>query len=342
MNKTNIQKNIYYDASGQVQTISFGRDINSILGDILGDDFRAYRKQWDRATNFELVTGYPTYVTFEMNCSCNLKCRMCLFGVPRSKWYAVPAKREFPVEKAKEIIREGVPLGLRSIGVSYWGEPLLKKGIIEFCRWAREHGIVDIIFVTNATLLTKKISEAILDSGITRLRFSLDAVSKKLYEKIRVGAKYEITHNNIFEFLRLKKERGCLLPVTSANFVLMEMNEHEVNDFVAFWGKKVDYVVIQQLVNYPLITAPKAKSRVIVKKFRCSQPFQRLAIRADGMVVPCCNGFGEKIALGNVFRESIKKMWHSKKENYLRRIHKRGEYYKDPVCLECASASTVS
>jgi radical SAM protein with 4Fe4S-binding SPASM domain len=336
-----MQIKIRCDTTEQAQTISFGKDINVHLGDILGSDFRKYRKYWEQATNFKLMTDYPIHIDFEMNFYCNLRCLMCIFGTPKLERYYRPKQYDFPLEKAKEIIREGVPFGLRSIGVSYFGEPLLKKGILEFCSWARDNGILDVIFVTNATLMTSKISEAILNSGITRLRFSLDALSKRLYKKIRRGAKYEDTYNNIFEFLRLKKEKGCLLPVTSANFVLMKMNEHEMDDFIAFWKEKVDYIVIQQLGNLNPEKELRAKRGVVAKNFRCPQPFQRLVIRADGRVLPCCYGFGEKATLGNVFKGGIKRMWKSEQEANLRRIHKRGEYYKNPICLECASSCTV-
>lgn len=336
-----MQRKIRQDATEQVQTISFGKDINAFLGDILGSDFREYRRCWKEATNFQLITDYPIHIDFELNHFCNLRCIMCIFGIPKSKRVYEPKQNDFPLEKAKEIIKEGVALGLRSIGVAYYGEPLLKSGILEFCNWARDNGILDIIFVTNATLLTSKISQAILDSGITRLRFSLDAVSKDIYEKIRVGAKYEDTYSNIFEFLQQKKEKRCLLPVTSANFVLMKMNEHELDDFMAFWEGKVDYVVIQQLVNFNFNITNKATCGVVAKRFRCPQIFQRLIIRADGTVVPCCSGFGEKMPLGNVFTDSIKSIWKSKQEAKLREIHKKGEYYKNAICLECASSSTA-
>ncbi|MFC1577315.1 radical SAM/SPASM domain-containing protein [Candidatus Omnitrophota bacterium] len=337
-----MKKKARIDATEQVCTVSFGEDINVFLGNILGKDFQKYRRCWEKATDFKLMTDYPIHIDFEMNYSCNLRCPMCVFGLPRSKRPYEPKQHIFSLEKAKEIIREGVPLGLRSICAGYYGEPLLRKGIIEFCNWAGKNGILDIIFVTNATLMTKEVSRAILDSKITRLRFSLDAVSKELYEKIRVGADYEDTYGNILEFLRLKKEKKLPLPVTSVNFVLMKTNEHELDDFKAFWKDKVDYVVIQQLVNINPDKTSKAERRRIARRFRCPQPFQRVEIRADGLVIPCCSGFGEKMPLGNVFKDSIKNMWKSYQEEHLREIHKKGEYFKDPICLKCASVSTAT
>ena len=61
---------------------------------------------------------------------------------------------------------------------------------------------------TNGTLLPEERSRKFLKSGITRLRFSLDAATKETYEKVRLGGKYDVTMRNIENFLRIKKEEN--------------------------------------------------------------------------------------------------------------------------------------
>ena len=47
---------------------------------------------------------------------------------------------------------------------------------------------MDIMLNCNGSAITKKKAKQILDSGLTRMRFSLDAFSQETYEKVRVGS----------------------------------------------------------------------------------------------------------------------------------------------------------
>ena len=62
----------------------------------------------------------------------------------------------------------------------------------------------------------------ILEAGLTRLRFSLDAATKETFEKIRIGADYESVMKNIERFVELRNKGGYKLPVIGVNFVKMK------------------------------------------------------------------------------------------------------------------------
>ena len=55
---------------------------------------------------------------------------------------------------------------------------------------------MDIMINSNATLLSEERSRKMLGTGLTRLRFSLDAATKETFEKIRIGAKYDSVMKN--------------------------------------------------------------------------------------------------------------------------------------------------
>ncbi len=77
---------------------------------------------------------------------------------------------------------------VRHVVLSCGDEPLVSKhlpGILEYL--AREHPEVTIEFCTNAMLLRAPIRNLIMRTGVARLLFSIDAVSKPLLESIRVG-----------------------------------------------------------------------------------------------------------------------------------------------------------
>jgi len=64
-----------------------------------------------------------------------------------------------------------------SIGMNHANEPLLDKDLIERVNYATKRGIMDIHMNTNAMLLTEEMSKKLLDTGLTRLCFSVDALT---------------------------------------------------------------------------------------------------------------------------------------------------------------------
>ena len=84
----------------------------------------------------------------------------------------------------------------------------------------------------NGSALTKKRAQQILDSGLTRLRFSLDAFNNETYSKVRVGSiSLDRVKRNIFNFLELKEKGGYKLPIVGVSFCVLKQNENEVDDF---------------------------------------------------------------------------------------------------------------
>lgn len=323
-----------------------GRDPFDVLCDIHGDKFRDYRKTWGKVSNLELLTGFPLNLDFELNDTCNLRCEMCPYVIENPE-----AKKTtfFPYEKFKEIILEGVPKGLRAVNLNFLNEPLMRKDIPQFVRFAHENGVVDISFNSNASFLSGKMQDELLDSGMTRLQLSIDAFSAETYEKVRTGGDYQQVMDNILEFLEKKAARKVGTMLVAVTFIRMAVNEHELVPFVNFWKEKVDYIILREYVNpYSQfyentdrrkdLTAPQ---RHIIKDFRCNKPWQRMAIRADGTILPCCTTFGVSIPMGNVFKESLESVWTSPPMEELRQIHKNGEYQKNSICRECAISSMV-
>ena len=65
-----MEKNNFYTTDGKVQHLSTDQDINAKLTEIIGKKFSDYRKVWDRANNFEIVTDFPLFLHVELNQTC--------------------------------------------------------------------------------------------------------------------------------------------------------------------------------------------------------------------------------------------------------------------------------
>ena len=190
--------------------------------------------------------------------------------------------------------------------------------------------------------MTKEKADMILNSGLTRIHFSLDAITEATYKIVRVGGNFDVAIKNILYFLERKKELKKALPVTRVSFVKMKVNEHELDEFIRFWQDKVDYIAIQEFNNpFPKEESYKdfiAASRDENFDFRCTQPWIRMVILSDGSVMPCCLlGYSKLLTTGDARAESIYELWNAPRMKALRKIHKDGQYWKNPVCQMCAS-----
>lgn len=309
-----------------------------VLTDIKGPAFRKYRDEWDRANAFALETDFPLFLHIEPNYTCNFRCPMCTQGNPELKAKFGYEEQLTSVDIAL-ILEQGKANGCPSVSFQGDNEPFLIKALPDWFAMARDAGFLDIMVNTNGSVMTPNLAQRILDSGLTRIRFSLDAVTPETYAKIRIGGDFNKVIGNIEFFLKARAERGALLPRVGVNFVKMAVNAHELESFAAHWNDKVDFIVVQDFMS-PDIEGDYAKldiaDRVPVEDFRCNQPWQRLYIRGNGDVTACCAMFNPYLKLGNIRSGDLKSLWHSDKARELRQLHKEGRYRENPICLQCS------
>ena len=335
-------KNKIYTTDEKVRWFTTEDDINSKLASIIGKKFEKYRERWDAMNRFELETEFPLFLQLETNQICNLKCPSCPIGQDDGDQKYISSEK-MDWDMYKKIILEGEKYECPSLEPQGTNEPFLDQNLEDYIKFAADHGFMDIMLNTNGTLLPEERSRKLLKSGITRFRFSLDAATKETYEKVRLGGKYDVTMRNIENFLRIKKEENYQLPVVGVNFCKTKFNEHEEELFINTWQDKVDFIVIQDfqppdlIKNYSEFLSSSSVFREKIQKsgFNCQQPWQRVLIRSNGEVCPCCAFFSEEMSLGNVKEHSIHELWNSKEMRELRQIHKQGDYQENPWCKKC-------
>ena len=326
------------DASKHTEQLSYKTDIIEILAKNIGSQFLEYRERFDRAVNFQEELSFPIHIDFETIFGCNLRCIMCTHA-HRNLFPSRQRLMEYSL--FTKIIDEGAQRGLSSIGLDQEGDPLLVNNLADFINYAKRKGILDIIINTNALLLDRDKTEELLNSGLTRIHFSLDAMNENTYDKIRIGSDFKRVVENILYFCKRKEELKKELPITRVSFVKMKYNEREIESFIDFWTPYADAVAIQEYNNpfpeYSELNKLYANSRVKNDSFRCTQPWFRIVVLSDGAVLPCCLlGMSLKMAIGNAYNETICNLWNSNTMSQLRQIHKDGKYYQHEICRICA------
>jgi radical SAM protein with 4Fe4S-binding SPASM domain len=180
-----------------------------------------------------LIPPLPREAQLEVTGACNLRCRMCLVR------YRPPLGRataSLPFERFAAIV-DALP-GLERLTLQGLGEPLLAPDLVRMVAYAAARG-VDVGFNTNATLLTRRMAERLVDAGLGWLHVSLDGASPGTYEGIRDGARFDRLARRVRGLGEVVRARGGERPVLGLVFVAMRRNVAELPDVVrlaAAWG----------------------------------------------------------------------------------------------------------
>tara|TARA_Y100000310_G_scaffold344488_1_gene457522 strand:+ start:4310 stop:5386 length:1077 start_codon:yes stop_codon:yes gene_type:complete len=337
-----MKKSHIYTTDKKVMMYSTESNVNNKLASILGQEFVEYRQKWDAVNRFELETNFPLYLQIELNQICNLRCPTCSITVPEAKMkYVTQEKMDWKLYE--KIILEGEKYNCPSLNPQGVNEPLLIDNMEDYIKFASRHGFIDIMMNTNATLLSEERSQKLLDSGITRLRFSLDAATKETYEKTRVGGNYEKVMENIERFITMRNNGEYELPLVGVNFCKTSLNEHEEELFIEKWHETADFISIQEFIppetenDYSDFFPKNSEFRndMLINGFKCDQPWNRLYVHSNGQVCPCCAFFNSELEVGNISEDSLYNFWNSESMKNMRALQKNGEFWKNSWCKKC-------
>ena len=299
---------------------------NKIAEEGKSEKYKIYRKKWHENPKKYIIEDFPLFLDIDITDICNLRCPFCL----RISNPEVIKNEKMSFEMFKKIIDEGSKNGLYGVKLNIIGEPLIHEKVDDFVSYAKKKGLVDVYFNTNATLLDKEIGKKLINSKLDRLSISFEGFTKDVYEKNRVGSKFEKVLSNIKNFKNLRGEMGVDYPKIRIQTVLLPELQAIIQDYKNFWLEIVDEIGF--LDYQPRV---EEKNDVIIGDWACPQLWQRMGILVDGTIIPCNHDEKALSKLGNIKNTSIKEAWHSDKLNKLRKLHENSEAHKGNSCRYC-------
>jgi MoaA/NifB/PqqE/SkfB family radical SAM enzyme len=162
-------------------------------------------------------------------------------------------------------------------------EPLMSPNFVEYVNIIGSYNIPFVSLVTNGQLLSKEISECLINNKVNEVIVSVDGVNPNTYESIRKGGKYERLMQNLSVLKELKDKIGVNNPEIRFNFTAMRKNIGELNDLVEIakdfnvntirvrymgdWGGAIDFesesLGVDEYYNFVKEAKSKAKFRNI-------------------------------------------------------------------------------
>ena len=269
-------------------------------------EFLSYRKRWSENPERDIVDRFPIHLDIESTSACNLRCPMCFQARAETR----PEYGMMSMELFRRIIDEGTRKGLASIKLQYRGEPLMSSSIEEMVAYARNKGVVEVMFNTNATLLDEERARKLVQAGLDRIICSIDGHTPEVYNAIRVfphgPGEFDTVLKNIRGLRRIRDELGSETPFIRVQMVDMPENRNYVQEYTKFWLENgADAVAVDEHMDYFSEFVELSRSREEAEKkvrvypeFRCEQPWQRLFVLYSGKVTMCCGDHYHHFPLG--------------------------------------------
>lgn len=270
---------------------------------------------------------------------CNLKCTICYLQNTKLK----REKHRMFFGEFKKIV-DDIQSHCIYISLFYAGESLLNRDVYDMVEYSNRNNIITSIS-TNAMLMNEESCRNLITSGLDRLIISFDGATKKSYEKIRKGAKWETVINNIKTMIRLRKELKSKKPFVSLQMVVTKDNEYEIELFKKLADDlNVDEAYAKSLYTYPtgsdkffkkivkLNPSKKYRRKVISMRENCTALWRPL-VTCSGDVYPCCYDEDSRYPMGNTNEDSFWNIWWSEKYQNFR--NDKEKFTKSPMCSKC-------
>lgn len=236
-------------------------------------------------------------------------------------------KVDMPYEHFVDLVLEAKELGAGLISLFGYGEPLLDKTIVDKIRFCTDQGLESFI-TTNASMLDTDTSNELVKAGLSRIRFSVHAMTNKSYNAVHVGLSGATAFRNIFNFIAISRKR-CKIYVTCIPF-----HDETVEQFRYFWEKSVDFMEVWRPHNWA--GGREYRQSIGAERTMCKRAFTGpIQILADGKMVVCCFDYNGRLVVGDTYDQSMMDilLWSSRLKD-LRRRHEQNDL-AGLICDSC-------
>ncbi len=172
----------------------------------------------------KLVDAYGRkidYLRISITDHCNLKCYYC---TPFSGRDHLSRTQILSYEEMLKVAKAAAHCGITKIRIT-GGEPLVRKGVVEFCRMLSEiDGLKSLALTTNGIYL-EEMAEPLFDAGVRRINISLDTLRPERFEKITGYNRLP----RVLAGIRRAEQIG-MQPIKINTVVMRGINDDEIED----------------------------------------------------------------------------------------------------------------
>lgn len=300
------------------------------------------------ATEDMAAIPFPMGVQLQTVNACQAACRMCPYPIYKSVF---PAGRMDPALFEKVVGEIASRPEMKAFVPMLQNEPFLDPHIFDKVKAFKEKsgGRIQVELVTNGAFLDDRNISRIRESGLDVLDISLDALSREVYGRIRVGLDYDRVLAGVERVIAAK------LPGTRifVRLIRLKDNMAEVDAFARNWesqgvpvfiytannrtGALEEFNATMRVDEGELSRGHKA-GRWLFKQWmgHCPIPFSTANILHNGDVLMCVHDWARKEVIGNVKDRTLAELWNGPRMRELRGYISKRQYGKSPACKDCS------
>ncbi len=300
------------------------------------------KERFGKVFNFCENPPMPGSLNIELNNTCNQSCIFCPYHGKYSSYKIPPAV--IPYDMVIKILNQAKKyhIGEKEIGFYLAGEAFLYKDLANVIKYAKNLGYEYIFLTTNGALATPENMESVIDSGISSIRFSINAVDREMYKEIHGKDDFDAVVENIKWVSKYIKHNDLKI-VTSISCVITKKTLEIKKKIKEMFTSYVDDIIFipvlldrltceKSFVNeYSVIDNSKLE---IDKDFVCPLLFDTMYINANLQILPCCESYN--CVLYDLKEDlNLKSAWNSKEYKKYRGIFLYGESDNNTICERC-------
>lgn len=248
----------------------------------------------------------PIYVQLQLHNQCNLSCPICPYSSNEN------TNKSLKQEDYNIILNE----------LSNWkheftlclmlqNEPLLDNQLSEKISLARNklNKNVKISLVTNGSLLTKKLINALFDNGLDTMIISCNSDKISFFNDKK---KEKVDIDDFINNLDINRVKGKVV----FNTTIYKDNLEKIPRILKTIGKYKSHLAIAS------DRIKEVKDKYLISNINyhntCLRPFYSISILSNLDVITCCHDWKHKYVLGNIKNQCIADLWKSERYNKLR------------------------
>ncbi len=259
---------------------------------------------------------FPKAIEIQTTSACNAACIICPHFVVSKRLPNGYMKNEL-FEKIIENIGDKKTLLIPYLN----SEPFLDPKFIDrLSSISSKCPNIDVEISTNVSLVDKQKRRELYGLKISELRLSVFGFTPRTYKIMMPGLSWDETKQNLEGIVTDSIFRegigsiGIVMidspEVTEDDFALAQEYCRRNNIKFNFWG------FLDRSRN-----VPNHSNKVYhhnIKGCEQNRPIERMHIGLDGRVILCCQDWTQEYVLGNISKQTIEEVWHSKVYNDVR------------------------
>lgn len=279
------------------------------------------------------IVNFPPRVSIELTNRCNSACKMC----PRNAM--TRDVQDMDITLFERLLSEIHLVGTNSVYLYRLGESLLHPQFPLAMQLLNQYNNVAPTWLsTNGMLLTPENRRVLLESDITFLNVSINALDKINYEKINEKVSYDCLINNLTNLIEEKKKTSRRTPFLRGQIIEQVNIPCDYVEFIERWGDEFDILHFGFLEEFAGQLPDNVIEKEDVSHIKCQRMLRdnELHIYSNGDAVICiCDINAQYFKVGNVYEKTLAEIWNGESKKKLLDMHSHGEDKHHPLCGVC-------